>query len=499
MLENLTLGASVAFSIQNILYAALGCFLGTLIGVLPGIGPLSTVAILLPITFALPPETAIIMLAAIYYGSQYGGSTTAILLNLPGEASSVVTTLDGNAMARQGRAGPALAIAALASLFAGCVSTLLIAAFGPVLAKFALKFTSPEYFSLMVAGLCLAVTLSSGSLIKSLGMIIIGLILGLVGTDVNSGIHRFAFGFVELWDGLDIVALTVGLFALGEISASLENPQRRGGLVGKVTNLMPSWKDLKIAFLPAVRGTSLGSILGILPGGGALISSFAAYAVEQRIGKNPETFGKGRIEGVAAPEAANNAGAQTSFIPMLTLGIPGNALTAVLLGALMIHGVAPGPQLMNTHPEVFWGLIVSMWVGNVILVILNLPLVSLWVKLVQVPYNALFLGIVLLCCIGIYGSNFSAADVTMAAGFGLFGYLLRKLGCEPVPMVLGFVLGPMMEENFRRSLTITRGDASVFFTRPISLALLVIAALILVAAVMPQIKKSREQHLQETT
>jgi TctA family transporter len=497
VLENLALGAATALSLTNLAYALLGCFLGTLIGVLPGIGPLSTVAILLPITFALEPSTALIMLAAIYYGSQYGGSTTAILLNLPGETSSVVTCLDGHALARKGRAGPALAIAALSSFLAGCVATIIIAGFAPVLAQVALEFSSAEYFSLMVAGLCTAVALSSGPIVKSLAMIVIGLLLGLVGTDVNSGVHRFTFGVTELFDGLDIVALTVGLFALGEIASGLEEPERRTLVDSKIKTIMPTWNDIKTAFLPAVRGTALGSILGILPGGGALISSFAAYSLERQIGKNPETFGKGRIEGVAGPEAANNAGAQTSFIPMLTLGIPGNALIALLLGALIIHGVQPGPRFMVMHPDIFWGVIVSMWVGNLMLVVLNLPLIGIWVKLLQVPFHALFPGIVLLCCVGIYGSGFSVVDVMIAAGFGMVGFVLRKLNCEPVPMVMGFVLGPLMEENFRRTLTLSRGDTSVFFTRPLSLSLLVLGAAVLFLAMQPRIRKSRERYLQE--
>ncbi len=491
MLENLALGAATALTFTNLMYALLGCFMGTLVGVLPGIGPLATISILMPITFALEPSTALIMLAAIYYGSQYGGSTTAILLNLPGEAASVVTCLDGHAMAKQGRAGPALAIAALASFLAGCLATLVIATFAPVLAAFALTFTSVEYFALMVAGLCAAVAMSSGSLAKSLGMIIVGLILGLVGTDVNSGAHRFTFGSIQLWDGIDLVALTIGMFALGEIAAGIEDPKKRGLVTGNVENIMPRLADIKTAFLPALRGTGLGSILGVLPGGGAMISSFASYSLERQIATGPETFGTGRIEGLAGPEAANNAGSQTSFIPMLTLGIPGNALIAILLGALIIHNVTPGPRLIVDHPDIFWGVIVSMWVGNLMLIVLNLPLVGIWVRLLRVPFAALFPGIMLLCCVGVYGSNFSPFDVYVAASFGLAGYVFRKLDCETAPMVLGFVIGPLMEENFRRALTIARGDFTVFVTKPMSVALLVIAVLILVAAALPRIRKHR--------
>ncbi|MGE3708158.1 MAG: tripartite tricarboxylate transporter permease, partial [Hyphomicrobiaceae bacterium] len=420
-----------------------------------------------------------------------------ILMNLPGESSSVITCLDGHAMARKGRAGSALAIAALASFLAGCIATVVVAGFAPILSTFALKFTSVEYFSLMVLGLCAAVSLSSGPLVRSLAMVIIGLLIGLVGTDVNSGVRRFTFGMRELWDGVDIVALTIGIFAVGEVAASLENPERRSFVTNKIASLLPSRQEFRDAIAPAFRGTFLGSVLGILPGGGALISSFAAYALERQIAKDPSTFGTGRVEGVAAPEAANNAGAQTSFIPMLTLGIPGNALIAVLLGAMIIHGVTPGPNFMFQHPQIFWGVIVSMWIGNLMLVILNLPLVGMWVKLLQIPYAALYPAIILLCCIGIFGSDFSITDLYLAAVFGLFGYLLRRLGCDPVPMVLGFVVGPLMEENFRRALTISRGDLWVFVNRPLSLGLLVVAAVLIGFAAMPRVRSARNKYLAE--
>lgn len=498
MIDHIALGITTAFSLTNLGYALLGCFLGTLIGVLPGIGPLGAVAILLPVTLSLDPATAVIMLAAIYYGSQYGGSTTAILLNIPGESSSVITCMDGHAMARKGRAGSALGIAALASFFAGTVATIVIAGFAPVLSTFALKFSSVEYFSLMVVGICAAVSLSSGSLVKALAMVLIGIIIGLAGTDVNSGVSRFTFGLQSLYDGVDIIALSIGIFALGEVAASLENPDRRSLVTSKITNLLPSMEEFRASIGPAVRGTAIGSVLGILPGGGALIGSFAAYSMERQIAKDPSTFGTGRVEGVAAPEAANNAAAQTSFIPMLTLGIPGNPLIAMLFGALLVHGVTPGPSFMFKHPDIFWGLIVSMWIGNLMLVVLNLPLIGVWARLLRVPYTALFPAIIMLCCVGIYGADFTVADLYLAAMFGLFGYVLRRLSCDPVPMVLGLVVGPLMEENLRRALTISRGDLSTFVSRPISLALLLLAVLIVTTAALPRIRGMRDKYLVET-
>ncbi|PLC02222.1 hypothetical protein CY658_27045 [Variovorax sp. RO1] len=496
LFEHLSLGFGVAFTFTNLLYCLAGCILGTLIGVLPGIGPVATIAMLLPATYALPPVSALIMLAGIYYGAQYGGSTTAILVNLPGESSSVVTVIDGYQMARKGRAGPALAAAGLGSFFAGCVGTLILAAFAPPLTELAFKFGPAEYFSLMILGLIGAVVLASGSLLKAIAMIVLGLLLGLVGTDVNSGVARFSFDVPELTDGIGFVAIAMGVFGYGEIIANLSRPdEEREVFTAKVSGLFPTKEDFK-RMLPAVlRGTALGSSLGILPGGGALLSAFAAYTIEKKTKLHPGEvpFGKGNIRGVAAPEAANNAGAQTSFIPLLTLGIPPNAVMALMVGAMTIHNIQPGPQVMTSNPELFWGLIASMWIGNAMLVILNLPLIGLWIKLLSVPYKFLFPAIVLFCAIGVYSTNNNTWDIWMVGVFGFVGYTFFKLGCEPAPLLLGFILGPMMEENLRRSLLLSRGDWSVFVTRPISAGLLIAAALLLIIVLLPAVKSKREE------
>ncbi len=497
LLSHLAQGFGVALTAPNLLYCLIGVLLGTLIGVLPGIGPVATIAMLLPITFNLPPVSALIMLAGIYYGAQYGGSTTAILVNLPGEASSVVTMLDGYQMARQGRAGPALAIAAIGSFFAGCVATLLLAMFSPPLAEIAFKFGPAEYFSLMALGLIAAVVLARGSLLKALGMIVLGLLLGLVGTDVNSGTQRFAFGLPELSDGIGFVVVGMGLFAFAEIVRNLELTETREVFTSNVTGLMPTGKDLKASWKAILRGTGLGSLLGILPGGGAVLSSFAAYTLEKRVAKDPSRFGKGAIEGVAAPESANNAAAQTSFIPMLTLGIPPNPVMALMIGAMTIQGIQPGPQVMTQRPDLFWGMIASMWVGNLLLILLNLPLIGIWVRLLRVPYRLLYPAIMLFCCIGVYSLSNQMMDVVLTAAFGLLGYLFVKLDCEPAPLLLGFILGPMMEENLRRAMLISRGDWSVFVTRPLSLTLLLIAAVLLLMIVAPAVRKTREETFQE--
>jgi putative tricarboxylic transport membrane protein len=496
LINNLSLGFSVAFTLQNLIYAFIGCLLGTLIGVLPGIGPLATIAMLLPATYALPPVAALIMLAGIYYGAQYGGSTTAILVNLPGESSSVVTTIDGYQMARQGRAGPALAAAGLGSFFAGCVGTLMIAAFAPPLTELAFKFGPAEYFSLMVLGLIGAVVLASGSLIKAVCMIVLGLLLGLVGTDVNSGVARYSFDVPELTDGFGFIVIAMGLFGYGEIISNLSKPEdQREVFTAKVHGLMPTAEDFKRMTPAVLRGTALGSILGILPGGGALLSAFTAYTIEKKTKLHPGEvpFGKGNIRGVAAPEAANNAGSQTSFIPLLTLGIPPNPVMALMVGAMTIHNIQPGPQVMTSNPELFWGLIASMWIGNLMLVILNLPLIGIWIKLLTVPYRFLFPAIVLFCAIGVYSTNNNTWDIWMVAIFGVVGYIFIKLGCEPAPLLLGLILGPMMEENLRRAMLLSRGDWSVFVTRPLSAGLLVAAALLLVIVMLPSIKKKREE------
>ncbi len=492
LIHNLGIGFGVALSLQNLMYCFFGVLLGTLVGVLPGIGPLATIAMLLPVTFNLSPISALIMLAGIYYGAQYGGSTTAILVNLPGESSSVITCLDGYQMARQGRAGPALAIAAMGSFFAGCVATIVIALFAPPLAEVALKFGPAEYFSLMVLGLVGATVLAAGSLVKAIAMTILGLLMGLVGTDVNSGVARFSFGLSELSDGIGFVIVAMGLFGFAEIIVNLEQGESREVFVNKVTGLMPTWKDLKSSSGAVLRGTAIGSMLGILPGGGALLSSFAAYTIEKKIG-DPSNFGKGEIRGVAAPEAANNAGAQTSFIPLLTLGIPSNPVMALMIGAMMIQGIAPGPQVMTEKPQMFWGMIASMWVGNLMLVVINLPLVGVWVTLLRVPYRLLYPSILVFCCIGIYSINNSPFDVIIAALFGVVGYWLIKHDFEPAPMLLGFVLGPLMEENLRRAMLIARGDVTIFMTRPISAGLLLTAAALLVLAMLPMLRKRREE------
>jgi putative tricarboxylic transport membrane protein len=489
---NLAHGFAVAFSWTNLMLCLIGALVGTLIGVLPGIGPLATIAMLLPITFGLPPVGALIMLAGIYYGAQYGGSTTAILVNIPGESSSVVTTLDGFQMARRGRAGPALAIAAIGSFFAGCVATVIVAALGAPLTALALKFGPAEYFSLMVLGLIFAVVLARGSVLKAISMILLGLVLAMVGSDLETGAARMTFEIPELSDGIGFVAVAMGVFGFAEILRNLESPEHRELVQQKVTGLMPTRADL-IAAAPAIgRGTLLGSMLGILPGGGAVIAAFAAYTLEKRVAKDPSRFGKGAIEGVAAPESANNAASQTSFIPLLTLGIPPNPVMALMVGAMTIHGIVPGPQVMTKQPDLFWGMVASMWIGNLMLLVINLPLVGVWVRLLRVPYRHLFPAILVFCCIGIYSVNNTPFDVVLTAAFALLGYWLVKHDFEPAPLLLSFVLGQMLEENLRRAMLIARGDPTVFLTRPISAGLLILAAGLLVVAVLPMIRKRRD-------
>src|SRR5438105_5107742 len=497
LISNLWLGMGVAVTPMNVFLCLIGAMVGTLIGVLPGIGSLATIAMLLPITFGLPPVGALIMLAGIYYGAQYGGSTTSILVNIPGESSSVVTTLDGHQMARQGRAGPALGIAAIGSFAAGCIATVVIALFAPPLAELALKFSPAEYFSLMVFGLVAAIVLARGSLIKALAMVCLGLLLGMIGTDVNSGAIRFAFGQPELADGLGFVAIAMAFFGMADVVLNLERPEQTGVYTSRIGSVLPTLADLKTSFWSIVRGTALGSILGILPGGGALLASFAAYMLEKKVAKPPRRFGEGDIRGVAAPESANNAGAQTSFIPMLTLGIPSNPTMALMIGALMIQGIAPGPQVMTERPELFWGLIASMWIGNLMLLVLNLPLVGVWIKLLAVPYQLLFPAIFVFCCIGAYSVDNKVFDVYEIAALSALGYVLLKLDCEPAPMVLGFILGPMMEENLRRAMMISFGDPAVFLTRPLSAAFLIAAAALLVAIALPALRAKREEAMQE--
>jgi putative tricarboxylic transport membrane protein len=490
--SNLAIGFAVALTLQNVAYCFTGVLLGTVIGVLPGIGPVTTVAMLLPISFTLVPESALILLAGIYYGAQYGGSTTAVLVNIPGEASSVVTTIDGHQMARQGRAGPALGIAAVGSFFAGTVATLLIVVAAPPLAAVALQFGPAEYFSLMVCGLIAAVVLARGSLVKAIAMVVLGLLLGLVGTDVNSGVRRFNFGMTGLADGIEFVALSMAIYGIAEVAYNLEKKQQVSVIASAVGRVWPSLADLRYCAGAILRGTSLGAILGVLPGGGALLAAFAAYTLEKNVASAPRRFGEGDIRGVAAPEAANNAGAQTSFIPMLTLGIPGNPTMAMMIGALMIHGIAVGPRVMTDRPGLFWGVIASMWLGNLMLVVLNLPLIGLWVRLLRVPYRLLFPAIIVFCCIGAYTINNKPFDLAVMAFFALFGYVALKLDCEPAPLILGFVLGPMMEENLRRALLISRGDPMVFVQEPISLAFLLVAVGLLIVLAAPAIRRTRE-------
>jgi len=497
LIEHLGQGFATALTLTNLFYCFIGVFLGTLIGVLPGLGPTATIAMLLPITFTLPPVSALIMLAGIYYGSQYGGSTTAILINVPGEAASVVTTLDGYQMARRGRAGVALATAAIASFFAGTVSTLLLAVFAPPLADFALKFGPADYFSLMVLGLVASVVLARGSLLHAIGMVVLGLLLGLVGTDVNSGMSRYSFDIPQLADGIGFVVVAMGMFGLGEIIRNLEHEKTRTIVATKISSLMPTKEDWKRMVAPILRGTALGSAVGILPGSGSIMGSFAAYSLEKKISKHSKEFGHGAIEGVAGPEAANNAGAQTSFIPMLTLGIPSNPVMALMVGAMIIQGIQPGPLVMTEQPALFWGIIASMWIGNLFLIILNLPLIGIWVRIVMVPYHLLFPAILVFCAIGVYSLNNTEFDVYFMALFGLLGYIFIKLDCEPAPMILGYILGPLMEEYLRRALLLSRGDPMTLIQRPISATMLVIAALAFAAVLLPAIGKKREEVFQK--
>ena len=492
LLSNLALGLEATMTVTNLLYCLIGVFLGTAVGVLPGLGPIATIAMLLPATFSLPPVTSLIMLAGIYYGASYGGSTTAILVNLPGESSSVVTAIDGYQMARKGRAGKALAIAAIGSFFAGTVATLVLAMFAPPLAELALKLGPAEYFSLMTLGLVAAVVLAHGSLLKAIGMTVLGLLLGLIGTDVNSGMARYTFDLPELADGINFVIVAMGIYGLGEVIRNLEDKDARSIVMKKVTGLMPTMDDLKRCTAPILRGTGIGCILGILPGGGTMLSSFAAYSIEKKVSKNAAEFGHGAIEGVAAPESANNAGAQTSFIPMLTLGIPSNPVMALMIGALIIQGIQPGPAVMTEQPALFWGIIVSMWVGNLFLLVLNLPMIGLWTRMIMLPYQYLYPLILMFCAIGVFSLNNSSFDIYLMALFGLFGYICLKLDCEPAPLLLGYILGPMMEEYLRRALLLSHGDAMVFVQRPISAVLLGISTIALLVVLSPALRKKRE-------
>jgi TctA family transporter len=497
LFANLSIGFSAAFSLVNLAYCFTGVLLGTAIGVLPGLGVPATVAMLLPMTFSLPPVSALIMLAGIFYGAQYGGSTTAILINLPGETSSVITVLDGHQMARRGMAGRALATAAIASFFAGTVCTLLMAMFAPMLGAVALEFGPSEYFSLMVLGLVASIVLASGSVLHALAMVMVGLLLGLVGTDVNSGAQRFSMGLPELTDGINFVVIAMGIFGLGEIAINMEHEGARESMVKKVTGLWLTREDRRRIRAPIVRGTALGAVLGLLPGGGAALASFGAYALEKKVSPNQAEFGAGAIEGVAAPEAANNAGAQMSFVPMLTLGIPTNVVMALIIGAMVVHGIQPGPGVMTQQPELFWGIVVSMWVGNVMLLVLNLPLIGLWVKMLSVPYHYLYPMILVFCGIGVYSLSNTTFDIHMMVLFGLAGYVLKKIGCEPAPMLLGFILGPMMEEFLRRALLLSMGDPMTLITSPLSAVLLGLSVILMALVLLPNVGRKRREAFQE--
>jgi putative tricarboxylic transport membrane protein len=497
LFSNMLIGLSTAVEPTNLLYCLIGVFIGTAIGVLPGIGPIPTVALLLPLTFGLDATSAFIMLAGIFYGAQYGGSTTAILVNVPGETSAVITCLDGHQMALQGRAGPALAIAALSSFFAGTIATVVMCLLSVPLASLALKFTAVEYFSLMVVGLLAAVILAHGSVMKAMSMVLLGLLLGLIGIDVSSGAARMVFGVAELSDGIDFVPVAMGMFGLGEIIANLERDQRREVVHQRIRDLIPSWADLRTCLGPMSRGTLVGCVLGVLPGGGAALPPFTAYALEKKLAKDPSRFGKGAIEGVASPEAANNAGAQTSFIPLLTLGIPSNALMAMMIGALMMHGIQPGPQIMIEQPKLVWGVLASMYVGNLMLLVINLPLIGIWVSMLKIPYRLMFPAITLLCCVGTYGIANSVFNIWLMLGCAIVGYFFIKVGAEPAPLLLGLVLGPQIEEYFRRAMMLSDGNVAVFVQHPISAGLLAVAAILLLLMLSPTITKKREEALAE--
>jgi putative tricarboxylic transport membrane protein len=493
MLTDLALGFSVAFTAANLGLCLLGCLIGTLIGVLPGIGPIATVSILLPFTFGISPVGSMIMLAGIYYGAQYGGSTTAILVRMPGEAGSIVTMLDGHAMARNGRAGAALALAALASFLAGTIATMVIGAFAQPLGQLALRLGPEDYFALILLGLVFAVVLAGGSVLNAIVSVLLGVILASVGTDVETGVQRLTFGQPSLLEGIGIAVLAMGLFGVGEILRNLDETDVKAPIGARIGRLWPSNDEMKRSALPALRGTAIGSALGVLPGSGTLLAPFVSYVLEKKISRTPDRFGRGAPEGVAGPEAANNAAAQTCFIPLLSLGLPPNAVMALMLGALTIHGVVPGPQIFTKSPDLFWGMVVSMWIGNVMLLVINLPLIGIWVRLLRIPYRLLYPGILLFCCIGLYSVNKLPADIYFMAGFGLVGLLLLKLGLEATPLVLGFVLGDSLEANFRRTLIMSDGDWTSFVGSPLAVGLFVAAAVLMGITLLPSASKGREE------
>ena len=494
MFHSLIYGFSVGLQPVNLLFCFFGALLGTLIGVLPGLGPVGAIAILLPATFHMSPTPAIIMLAGIYYGAMYGGSTTSILVNIPGEAASVVTCLDGYQMARQGRAGPALGMAAFGSFIAGTFGVVMVTVLAVPLAAFALKFGSPEYFGLCLLGLTLITYLSSGSPIKAIIMGAFGLILSCVGLDTIHGSPRMTFNLMQLWDGIDLVPVAMGLFGIPEVLENIEKPQTTEILKTKIKSFFPTLADWIQSKWPIVRGSILGFFIGVLPGGHPVIASFLSYGVEKRVSKEPERFGKGAIEGVAGPEAANNSATAGGFIPLFILGIPSNVVMALMFGALMIHGLRPGPQLLQSHPDLFWGVISSMYIGNVMLLILNLPLIPMWVQVLKVPHRILFPLILLFCIIGSYSLKNSSFDVLVMMIFGLLGYLFRKFEFEPAPLCLAFVLGPMVETNLRQSLLLSEGSFLIFFTRPISAVLISICILLVILSFLPYITKAKERY-----
>lgn len=489
MLDNMLLGFSTAFTLVNLSYCFLGVFLGTFIGVLPGLGSLAAISMLLPLTFYLEPTTALIMLGGIYYGGEYGGSIASILLNLPGTPSAAVTCLDGNPMAKQGRAGVALFITAIASFVGGSVGIVALMGFGPAIAQLGLSFGPADYFALMLLGLVAAVTVGSGSVVKGLLMVVLGLLLGTVGTDVTSGDFRYTFDFLELRDGVSLVGMAMGLFGVAEVISSIRGAKTRK-IMEKVTarSMMPTREDLRQILAPMARGSTIGGFLGALPGAGTVIAAFLAYATEVRLAKDKTRFGKGAIEGVAAPESANNAAAQTAFIPTLTIGIPGSATMSIMLGALMIHGITPGPLLISDHPTIFWGLIASFWIGNLFLLILNIPLIGLWVRVLQFPYKYIYPVVIALICIGVFTMRTSAFDVSLVVIFGGLGYLLQRAGYSPAPLILGFVLGPMLEENLRRAMLMARGDPMRMISDPLTGSLLALSGLLLLWALLGGIR-----------
>jgi putative tricarboxylic transport membrane protein len=494
--QNILVGFGIAITPMNLGMCLVGCFVGTLIGVLPGIGPAATIALLLPVTFTLPPATAIIMLSGIFYGAMYGGSTTAILVNIPGEAAAAITCIDGYQMARQGRAGPALGIAAFGSFIAGTVGVFFLMLIAPPVAEFALKFGPPEIFAVMVFGLTILSYLSSGSLIKAFIIAIVGLFIGTIGIDI-AGIYRFTFGIPDFYDGIGLVPVLMGVFGIAEVLVNLEEVITRQVFETKIKGLLPNKEDWKASAKPIARGSLIGFLMGVIPGPSNTISSFVSYAVEKRLSKHPERFGKGAIEGVAGPESANNSACAGNFIPVLTLGIPTSAVMAVIVGAFIIHGVTPGPLLIKNNPDIFWGTIASMYIGNVMLLILNLPLIGIWVRVLKVPYGILFPLIFLFCFVGAYANNNSLVELNVMIFFGLVGYLMKKTGFEPAPLVMAYILCPFLEEAFRQSLIKSHGDFSIFFLRPISATILTLAILFIVLNIFTGVKQQRKKLLEK--